>query len=147
MPVAVISRHPELPNQIVTALDGRPRRTVAPGGPPMPSKGKRVAVSQSNQRRRRRSGPGRPATAPSPASGAGAATATATAPSATATATAPSASPTARPTPAQAPPASQPRGRRFERPAAYNHVGSELARIGIFSAVLLAALIAISFVI
>lgn len=124
----------------------------------MPSKGKRVAVSQSNQRRRRRA-PNRPATPPigsASASAPGAATATANAPSsatATATATPPAASPTAgtataaRSTSPQAPPASQPRGRRFERPAAYNYVGSELARIGIFSAVLLAALIAISFVI
>jgi hypothetical protein len=41
----------------------------------------------------------------------------------------------------------QSRGRRFDRPAAYNHVGSELKRIGIFSGVLVVILIAVSFAI
>lgn len=120
----------------------------------MPSKGKRVAARQSSLRRRRGSG-SRPATAPaSPAgiaaanaadnAGSRAATATATA-TAAAPAAATASSPAARPAAGPAPQTQ--RGRRFERPAAYNYVGSELARIGIFSAVLLAALIAISFAI
>ena len=44
-------------------------------------------------------------------------------------------------------PETQPRGRRFDRPAAYNHVGAELKRIGVFSSVLVVVLIAVSFVI
>ncbi len=121
----------------------------------MPSKGKRIASRQSSLRRRRGNAGSRPApvTAAGIAAangpddavpGGGTMTATATA-AATATAPAPAAAPAARPAPG---PGSQPqRGRRFERPAAYNYVGSELRNIGILSAVMLAALIAISFVI
>ena len=50
--------------------------------------------------------------------------------------------------PAQQAPA-QPRGvarQRGERPAAYNFVGSELRRIGVLATVVVAALVAISFV-
>ena len=50
--------------------------------------------------------------------------------------------------PAQQAPA-QPRGMgrpRGERPAAYNYVGSELRRIGVLATVVVAALVAISFV-
>ena len=114
----------------------------------MPSKGKRVASRQGNLRRRRNTanrsnapasaGVGSTAVANPPstsaADGSGAATATATAMAAGV---------------AQAigRPQTQPRGRRFDRPAAYNHVGSELVRIGIFAGVLLVALVAVSFVI
>ena len=114
----------------------------------MPSKGKRVASRQGNLRRRRNTanrsnapasaGVGSTAVANPPstsaADGSGAATATATAMAAGV---------------AQAigRPQTQPRGRRFDRPAAYNHVGSELVRIGIFAGVLMVALVAVSFVI
>ncbi len=115
----------------------------------MPSKGKRVASRQSNLRRRRGNA-NRPAAARANAPTVPSATAVADAP---AVATAPggpeavAAAQTPAPTPiARARPTGQPRGRRFERPAAYNYVGSELRRIGIFSGVLLVALIAVSFV-
>ena len=115
----------------------------------MPSKGKRVASRQSNLRRRRgnanRSAAPRTNAATAPTATAVAdAPATATAPGAPA-ATAASADP-ASAAAARARPIRQPQGRRFQRPAAYNHVGSELRRIGIFSGVLLVALIAVSFV-
>ncbi|MCE2501072.1 MAG: hypothetical protein J4G13_09430 [Dehalococcoidia bacterium] len=115
----------------------------------MPSKGKRVASRQSNLRRRRgnanrNTGP-RPNAATVPTATAVAdAPATSAAPGAPAATAAP-----ADPAPAtgeRARPIRQPQGRRFQRPAAYNHVGSELRRIGIFSGVLLVALIAVSFV-
>ena len=115
----------------------------------MPSRGKRVASRQSNLRRRR--GNANRSTAPrnnaataATATAVAAAPATGVAPGAPATTTAP-----ADPTPAAAPrarPIRQPQGRRFQRPAAYNHVGAELRRIGIFSGVLRVALIAVSFV-
>ena len=113
----------------------------------MPSKGKRVASRQSNLRRRR--GNANRSTAPR-TNAAATATAVAHGPATDASPGAPAA--TAAPadlTPAAAPrarPIRQPQGRRFQRPAAYNHVGSELRRIGIFSGVLLVALIAVSFV-
>ena len=110
----------------------------------MPSKGKRVAARQNNLRRRRnntnRSNPnagGRPTAVAEPD----------TAPAAVATAPSPAAS--AAPAGASRPIGrsdAQPRGRRFDRPAAYNHVGSELRRIGIFSGVLVVVLVAVSFV-
>ena len=115
----------------------------------MPSKGKRVASRQSNLRRRR--GNANRSTAPRPnAATAPTATAVADAPSTdtapgTPAATAASADP-APAAAARARPIRQPQGRRFQRPAAYNHVGSELRRIGIYSGVLLVALIAVSFV-
>ena len=112
----------------------------------MPSKGKRVAVRQGSLSRRRSnrsaSGPAGVAAGAVLDGGDGgggpAASATATATAAAGVATG------ARAGAARA--ASQPRGRRRERPAAYNHVGSELIRIGIFAGVALAALIAVSFV-
>ena len=115
----------------------------------MPSKGKRIAARQ-NSLRRRRGGASRtaatareavavPAGAFTDASGA---LATATAPS-NGAATAAQDSPAGASTRA----APQPRGRRFDRPAAYNHIGSELIRIGIYSGVLVVALVAVSFVI
>ena len=110
----------------------------------MPSKGKRVAVRESNLRRRRSnrsaSGPAGVAAGAVLDGGDGGGSAA----SATATATGTAAAGTARTVGGW--PASQPRGRRRERPAAYNHVGSELIRIGIFASVALAALIAVSFV-
>ena len=116
----------------------------------MPSKGKRVASRQNNLRRRRsNSGRNAPARPNIPAA---AATATAVADGPSPAAAAPAVEPTAAATaPAATPaaarrPAGQPRGRRFERPAAYNHVGSELKRIGIFSSVLVVVLVAVSFV-
>ena len=116
----------------------------------MPSKGKRVASRQSNLRRRRGNANRNTATrtnAPADPSATAVADAPATArpanaPAATATATG------AAPAPAAVGrPAGQPRGRRFERPAAYNYVGSELARIGVFSGVLVVILVAVSFAI
>ena len=114
----------------------------------MPSKGKRVAVRESNLRRRRSnrsaSGPAGVAAGAVLDGGDGGGGPAA---SATATATVTAASGMAagaRAGAARA--ASQPRGRRRERPAAYNHVGSELIRIGIFAGVALVALIAVSFV-
>ena len=116
----------------------------------MPSKGKRVAARQNNLRRRR-GGANRAAPVRNPAAASSAASAVAeaeperrvSAATATATATAPAQS---RATTAVGRPASVPRGRRFDRPAAYNHVGSELRRIGIFSGVLVVVLVAVSFV-
>ena len=112
----------------------------------MPSKGKRVASRQSNLRRRRGNahrhsagrsgGPAGVAVADQPTTGP-----VPSAPETTAGDPGPAASPAAR-----SRPISQPQGRRLQRPAAYNHVGSELRRIGIFSGVLLAALVAVSFV-
>lgn len=118
----------------------------------MPSKGKRVASRQNNLRRRRgnanrnsQPAPAAPAAvAESPVASAGASSATTTATASAATATATTA-PVA--TQATGRPESQARGRRFDRPAAYNHAGPELVRIGIFSGVLLAALIVVSFII
>ncbi len=115
----------------------------------MPSKGKRVAARQNNLRRRR-GGANRAAPARNPAASPAASAVAEAEPqrpiadgTATATATAPSQS---RATTAVGRPASAPRGRRFDRPAAYNHVGSELRRIGIFSGVLVVVLVAVSFV-
>ena len=114
----------------------------------MPSKGKRVAARQNNLRRRRgganRPAPvGNPAAAPPVASGSVATESDRASATATATTQAPTASQSAT---ATGRPASAPRGRRFERPAAYNYVGSELTRIGIFSSVLVVVLVAVSFV-
>jgi len=110
----------------------------------MPSKGKRVATRQNNLRRRR-SGASRTTAARNPAAAATVATSVAEAepdrPAAAVTATVGAPADTAIGRPASAP-----RGRRFDRPAAYNYVGSELTRIGIFSGVLLAVLITVSFV-
>ena len=110
----------------------------------MPSKGKRVASRQNNLRRRRSN-----ANRNNPSAGA----------RATAVAE-PASTPASRQSPSSAPspaapagasqavgrPQTQPRGRRFDRPAAYNHVGSELMRIGIFAGVSVVALVAVSFV-
>ena len=111
----------------------------------MPSKGKRIASRQNNLRRRRSN-----ANRSNPPAGARA-TAVAEPASAPASALTTSSSPVtaAAPVGAGRPigrSETQPRGRRFDRPAAYNHVGSELTRIGIFSGVLVVALVAISFV-
>ncbi len=115
----------------------------------MPSKGKRMAARQ-NSLRRRRGGASRTA-APSGEAVAVPAGASTDASGALATVTEPANGATAA---AQAAPAGtstraapQPRGRRFDRPAAYNHVGSELIRIGIYSGVLVVVLVAVSFVI
>ena len=110
----------------------------------MPSKGKRVASRQNNLRRRRSPANRNNATGsarPTAVAEAVSAPAETVAPSTTATAAAPVGEglPVGRSQ-------TQPRGRRFDRPAAYNHVGSELKRIGIFSSVLVVALIAVSFV-
>ena len=114
----------------------------------MPSKGKRVASRQNNLRRRR-GGANRAAPVHNPAAASPVATGVAEAepdrPAPAATATAP-AQPQPRSAAAMGRPTSSPRGRRFERPAAYNHVGSELRRIGIFSSVLVVVLVAASFV-
>lgn len=110
----------------------------------MPSKGKRVAARQNNLRRRRnntnRSNPNagaRPTAVAEPDS--------APAEVAAAASPAPSAAPVGAGRPIGRSDA-QPRGRRFDRPTAYNHVGSELRRIGIFSGVLVVVLVAVSFV-
>jgi hypothetical protein len=113
----------------------------------MPSKGKRVAARQSNLRRRR-GGANRGA----PARNAAATVASAVAETAANLPVSIAAATTeveARPQTRAAAvgrPAAAPRGRRFDRPAAYNHVGSELRRIGIFSGVLVVVLVAVSFV-
>ncbi len=117
----------------------------------MPSKGKRVASRQNNLRRRRGGGANRPVPARNPAAATPAAVAVAEPeaerPAAAAAATATAPAPTqSRAATAVGRPASAPRGRRFERPAAYNHVSSELRRIGIFSGVLVVVLVAVSFV-
>lgn len=108
----------------------------------MPSKGKRVAARQGSLRRRRGAQnqnqnrrPGAVAAGSAPTAPAAAAV------SEPAPATAATAPPTAAPTSA-----GRPRGRRYDRPAAYNYVGSELTRIGIFSGVLVVVLVAVSFV-
>ena len=116
----------------------------------MPSKGKRMASRQNNVRRRR-GGANRASSARNPAAASPPATAVAEADTerpvaaATATGSAP-ASTQSRAATAIGRPASAPRGRRFDRPAAYNYVGSELRRIGIFSGVLVVVLVAVSFV-
>jgi hypothetical protein len=114
----------------------------------MPSKGKRVAARQNNLRRRR-GGANRVTGGPNPDATSPAATAVAEAepdrPASAATATATAAAPT-QATPAIGRPATAARGRRFDHPAAYNYVGSELTRIGIFSSVLVVVLVAVSFV-
>ena len=112
----------------------------------MPSKGKRVAVRQGSLSRRRsnRSASVPAGVAAGAVSDGGDGDGGGPAASATATAGAGVAAGAARPAGGRA--ASQPRGRRRERPAAYNHVGSELIRIGIFAGVALVALIAVSFV-
>ena len=111
----------------------------------MPSKGKRVAARQNNLRRRR-GGSSRPATVGNPVAASPVASAVAEAepgrPTATSTAPAPAEAQAA----AIGRPVASARGRRFDRPAAYNHVGSELRRIGIFSGVLVVVLVAVSFV-
>lgn len=117
----------------------------------MPSKGKRVASRQNNLRRRR-GGPSRATPARNPAAAAPAAAAVAEPeaerPAQAAAATATVASPTqSRAESAIGRPSTGGRGRRFDRPAAYNYVGSELRRIGIFSGVLVVVLVAVSFVI
>ena len=110
----------------------------------MPSRGKRVAARQNNLRRRRNN-----ANRSNPPAGA---RATAVAEPDTAPAeVSPAASPAASAVPAGTSrpigrSETQPRGRRFDRPAAYNHVGSELKRIGIFSGILVVVLVAVSFV-
>ncbi len=114
----------------------------------MPSKGKRVAARQNNLRRRRgganRAAPVRnPAAAAPVASAVAAPAANASASTAAATAEV-EARPQTRAAAVGRPAA--PRGRRFDRPAAYNHVGSELRRIGIFSGVLVVVLVVVSFV-
>ena len=118
----------------------------------MPSKGKRVASRQQSLRRRRQnsnrnnpSGGARPTAVAEPVP-APAETAVPSAPAAAAAAVA-AAPATAGVSQAIGRPQTQPRGRRFDRPAAYNHVGSELKRIGIFSGVLVVVLVAVSFVI
>jgi hypothetical protein len=112
----------------------------------MPSKGKRVAARQNNLRRRR-GGANRVTGGPNPDATSPAATAVAEPdrPASAATATATAAAPT-QATAAIGRPATAARGRRFDRPAAYNYVGSELTRIGIFSSVLVVVLVAVSFV-
>lgn len=107
----------------------------------MPSKGKRIASRQSSLRRRRGNqsqNPNRRATAVAAGSAPDTPAAVAVSdPSPTASSAPPTASPA---------PANRPRGRRYDRPAAYNYVGSELTRIGIFSGILLVVLIAVSFI-
>ena len=116
----------------------------------MPSKGKRVASRQNNLRRRR-GGQNRAAPVRNPAVASPVASAVAevqpesSAAAATAVATAPAPA-QSRAATAIGRPASASRGRRFDRPAAYNYVGSELRRIGIFSGVLVVVLVAASFV-
>ena len=112
----------------------------------MPSKGKRVASRQNNLRRRRSPANRNNATSsarPTAVAEAVSAPAETVAPSTTTTAAAAAPVGEGRPVGRSQ---TQPRGRRFDRPAAYNHVGSELKRIGIFSSVLVVALIAVSFV-
>ena len=118
----------------------------------MPSKGKRMAARQGSLRRRRSSNHNRSPAAGGVGSDTGAATAgqmTASAGGSVATAGATSATASATPAGAgRGRPAilTTPRGRRAERPAAYNHVGSELMRIGIFAGALVVALAAITLV-
>ena len=118
----------------------------------MPSKGKRMAARQGSLRRRRSSNHNRSAAAGGVGSdmdtgtaAAGGVVATASASVATAAGSSGAAAPAGagRGRPAIL---TTPRGRRAERPAAYNHVGSELVRIGIFAGALVVALAAIAFV-
>ena len=115
----------------------------------MPSKGKKVAARQNNLRRRR-SGANRAAPVRNPVAAAPAATAVAQPASNTTAASPAAAEVETRRAQTQAAavgrPATAHRGRRFDRPAAYNHVGSELRRIGIYSGVLVVVLVAVSFV-
>ena len=108
----------------------------------MPSKGKRVAARQSDLRRRR-GGANRATAARNPAAASPVAASVAEAENDRSATTATAAAPA---TAANGRPASGSRGRRFDRPAAYNYVGSELTRIGIFSGVLVVVLVAVSFV-
>lgn len=112
----------------------------------MPSKGKRVASRQQNLRRRRHNS-NRSNTAGSVVPTAVTEAATGSSEATPASSSVATAAPAATATQAIGRPQAQPRGRRFDRPAAYNHVGSELKRIGIFSSVLVVVLIAVSFVI
>jgi hypothetical protein len=116
----------------------------------MPSKGKRVASRQNNLRRRRNA-TGRPAVPVANAVNAPAAqSAVESVPATAAAATSAngvSSNEESAVNQVGARRIQQPRGRRFERPAAYNYVGSEMVRIGIYAGVLLVGLIAVSFVI
>ena len=121
----------------------------------MPSKGKRMAARQGSLRRRRSNhnrsaaSGGVGADMDTGTAAAGGAVATAAASASASVATAAGSSGAAAPAGAgRGRPAilTTPRGRRSERPAAYNHVGSELVRIGIFAGVLVVALAAIAFV-
>lgn len=105
----------------------------------MPSKGKRVASRQGSLRRRR----GAQNQNQNRRAGAVADGGVSTAPAAAVSDPAPAAA-TAPPPAATS--AGRPRGRRYDRPAAYNYVGSELTRIGIFSGVLVVVLVAVSFI-
>ena len=119
----------------------------------MPSKGKRMAARQGSLRRRRSNhnrsaaagGVGADMDTGTAAAGGAVATAAASASVATAGGSSGAAAPAGagRGRPAIL---TTPRGRRAERPAAYNHVGSELVRIGIFAGVLVVALAAIALV-
>jgi hypothetical protein len=114
----------------------------------MPSKGKRVASRQNNLRRRRNTSNRQAAVGANPVAAPPDALSPANGGTAVGTAETNGVGPAAATVPEVAPrPVQQPRGRRFDRPAAYGYVGSELVRIGIFSGVLLVALIAVSFVI
>ena len=106
----------------------------------MPSKGKRVASRQGSLRRRRGAQNQNQNRRAGAVADGGAPTAAAAAVSDPAPAAA-----TAPPS-AAATSAGRPRGRRYDRPAAYNYVGSELTRIGIFSGVLVVVLVAVSFI-
>ncbi len=115
----------------------------------MPSRGKRIAARQGNLRRRRTNNANRSNTPVPERSTAVAESEPTTADSAVSAASgqaAPASAPAAA-TQAIGRPQSQPRGRRFDRPAAYNHVRSEITRIGIFSGVLVVVLVAVSFII
>ena len=107
----------------------------------MPSKGKRVAARQGSLRRRRGAQNQNQNRRPGAVAGGGAPTA----PAAAVSDSEPAAAATAPPTAASTADG-RPRGRRYDRPAAYNYVGSELTRIGIFSGVLVVVLVAVSFV-
>ena len=106
----------------------------------MPSKGKRVAARQGSLRRRR----GAQNQNQNRRAGAVAGGSMPTA-AAAVSEPAPAAAATAPPTAASTSDG-RPRGRRYDRPAAYNYVGSELTRIGIFSGVLVVVLVAVSFI-
>jgi hypothetical protein len=122
----------------------------------MPSKGKRVASRQNSLRRKRGTGnrqPAMPVEAAARSGGGPIASPTGShdGSGASVTGNVPGNGAVANPA-APSPQvnnraSAQPRGRRSERPAAYNYVGSELMRIGIFSGVSLVILIAVSFVI